>query len=83
MNGSFKVGDRVRYRNARKHRIEPEYYPAPGTVGTVVDLDEDNEYNEVEDMFVQWPKGSTSLNDAWWCNRKDIEPVEDGREVEE
>lgn len=73
MNGSFKVGDRVRYLNASMHRTDPAYYPAPGTVGTVSILDEDDELDHV---YVQWPKGSTSMDDCWWASREDVEPVE-------
>lgn len=72
MNGSFKVGDRVRYLNASKHCTEPEYYPAPGTVGTVTISDEEG---SSECLLVQWPEGSTHRDDLWWCNRKDVEPV--------
>lgn len=75
MNGSFKVGDRVRYINEEKHLSNPEHYPAPGTVGTVSIIDEED---ALDFMYVQWPKGTTSMDDCWWCTREDIEPVEDG-----
>lgn len=75
MSHEYKTGDKVRYLNASKHRTDPAYYPEVGTVGTVTIFDEED---TPECMFVQWPEGSTSLDDLWWCHRKDVEPVEDG-----
>ena len=72
MSHEYKVGDKVRYLNERKHLTEPEYYPAPGTVGTVSIIDEEDAQN---DLHVQWPEGSTSIDDWWWCSREDVEPV--------
>ena len=72
MNGSFKVGDRVRYLNEEKHLSNPEFYPTTGTVGTVSIIDEED---ALDFAYVQWPEGSTSGDDFWWCTREDIEPV--------
>ena len=65
----FKVGDKVRYIG-KDHREIPEFYPEIGTVGTVVKEDRDT------DWYIQWPKGSTSRKDCWYCGENDIELVE-------
>ena len=51
---NYKVGDKVRYLDARRHLAEPEYYPAPGTVGTIVEIGDN------ATCLVQWPEGTTS-----------------------
>ena len=65
----FNVGDKVRYIG-EDHREMPEFYPEIGTVGTVV-----KEGGEA-DWCIQWPKGSTSGKDYWYCDENDIELVE-------
>lgn len=66
----FNVGDKVRYIGT-EHDINPQWFPIVGTIGTVVqDVDE-------IDCYIQWPKGSTSKEDHWYCNKNDIELVED------
>ena len=72
MSHEYKVGDKVRYLNASKHLTEPEYYPAPGTVGTVSIIDQEDTQAY---MYVQWPEGSTCGDALWWCIREDVEPV--------
>ena len=65
----FNVGDKVRYIGL-DHDINPQWFPIVGTIGTVVqDVDE-------VDCYIQWPKGSTSRKDRWYCNKNDIELVE-------
>lgn len=66
----FKVGDKVRYIG-KDHREMPEFYPPVGTIGTVI-----NQSNECDDVYVQWEKGSTSRKDCWYCDRHDVELVE-------
>lgn len=65
----FNVGDKVRYIG-KDHIDCPEYYPTIGTIGTVV-----NEGGDT-DWYIQWPKGSTSKEDCWYCDENDIELVE-------
>lgn len=65
----FKVGDKVRYIG-KNHKEMPEFYPEIGTVGTVVEEGGDT------DWYIQWPKGSTSRKDCWYCDENDIELVE-------
>lgn len=65
----FNVGDKVKYIGT-EHDISPQWFPIVGTTGTVVeDVDE-------VDCYIQWPKGSTSREDRWYCNKNDIELVE-------
>ena len=65
----FNVGDKVKYIG-KDHRETPEFYPEIGTIGTVVKESEDT------DWYIQWPKGSTSGKDCWYCYENDIELVE-------
>ena len=65
----FNVGDKIKYIGP-KHDINPQWFPIVGTIGTIVqDVDE-------VDCYIQWPKGSTSKEDCWYCNKNDIELVE-------
>lgn len=66
----FNIGDKVRYIG-KDHREMPEFYPEIGTVGTVVKEGGDS------DWYIQWPKGSTSRKDCWYCDENDIVLVED------
>ena len=65
----FNVGDKVRYIG-KNHKEMPEFYPEIGTVGTIVKESGDT------DWYIQWPKGSTSRKDCWYCDENDIELVE-------
>ena len=65
----FNVGDKVRYIG-EDHREMPEFYPEIGTIGTVAEDGGDT------DWCIQWPKGSTSGKDYWYCDENDIELVE-------
>lgn len=65
----FNVGDKVKYIGI-EHDINPQWFPIVGTIGTVIqDVDE-------IDCYIQWSKGSTSKEDRWYCNKNDIELVE-------
>ena len=68
MSHEYKVGDRVRYLNARTHRTDPEYYPEVGTVGEVIAV-------EKSIILVQWPKGTTAGHGRWWQLIGSVEPV--------
>ena len=65
----FNVGDKVRYIG-KDHREMPEFYPEIGTIGTVAKDGGDTDWR------IQWPKGSTSGKDYWYCDENDIELVE-------
>ena len=49
-------GAKVVFTDAKAHEEEPQYYPPVGTVGTVLHNGDD---------WIQWPKGSTSMDDIW------------------
>lgn len=48
------------------HERHLRYYPAPGTIGTILDA------NDTDSIYVQWRKGSTSLGDDWYAVSKDV-----------
>lgn len=63
---SFKAGDKVVFKNGRLHNQLPNYYPPAGTIGTVLYV------CKYSPLPIQWPIGSTSMRDVWWCDLKDI-----------
>lgn len=69
----LKPGDKVRFIDGESHEKAPEYYPKVGTVGEVVIVDKKDGAE-----LVQWPIGSTSDNDRWWCSCERVEKVEEG-----
>ena len=59
---NVRVGSKVRMIDDKAHNENPRWFPVIGTVGVVTgELD----YINCE---VQWPKGTTSWQDKWWCN---------------
>lgn len=56
-NVLLKKGDKVRMID-RGNR-SPKWYPKNGTVGTVIDV------NTSGTAIIQWPSGSTSMDDRW------------------
>lgn len=64
----YEIGDRVMAIFEDLHRIHPEYYPKPGTVGVVCYSNKQYSY-----IRVQWPKGSTSLHDQFYCPTEYVE----------
>lgn len=73
----FKKGDKVRFVNTpnamRRHDNAPQFYPTPGTVGTV--------YKSTAtpgEIRVQWPDDSGKGPDhIWWVPSDLLERVED------
>lgn len=73
----FKKGDKVRFADTpeamRRHDNAPQFYPTPGTVGTV--------YQSTAipgEVRVQWPDGSGKGPDhIWWLPSDLLERVED------
>ena len=64
-SNNVKKGDSVRYIGKNGHKNNREYYPAKDVVGKVIKVCSDLT------CHIQWPKGSTSLDDRWcadWCN---------------
>lgn len=73
---SFVVGDKVVFNNKSFHDSHPEHYPAVGTIGEVTCSTFPGKPLVVK---VQWPKGSTSMNDKWFCEIKFLEtPTQPG-----
>ncbi len=63
MANNLKKGDIVMatVRASEIHDKYPQFYPAVGTIGKVLD-------KWVQDsIYVQWSKGSTSFNDDWYA----------------
>lgn len=63
---NVKVGSKVRMIDDKAHNENPRWFPVIGTVGVVRKLDNSN-------CEVQWPKGTTSWQDKWWCNYEHLE----------
>ena len=56
----------VRHGNHTLRSAYPEFCPPAKTIGTVVEIGESG-YNYTDLVKVQWPSGTTSENDIWWC----------------
>ena len=70
----FKKDDRVRFKGMGDacHAKLPQYYPEDGTIGIVFFASPAD-----DEVYVQWPKGSTSGNDLWWAWLYSLELVAD------
>lgn len=66
----LKKGDKVRFTNAELHERVPRFYPKPGTIGIV---------HHDHDDLIQWPVGSTSLDDLWCAPGHSMELVATGK----
>lgn len=67
----MKLGARVKYiRNDNEEAIASGFYPPVGTLGTVIEIDEDSV------VCVKWDNG-TKNSGEWWADYKDLEEVED------
>jgi len=66
----LKKGDKVRFTNASLHEMVPRFYPKPGTIGIV---------HHDHDDLIQWPTGSTSLDDLWCAPGHSMELVASGK----
>lgn len=56
----------ARRRNCTLHSVYHEYYPPAKTIGTVAAFGESG-FTRAELVRVQWPSGTTSGDDSWWC----------------
>lgn len=73
----FKKGDKVRlsdnFRTQGDHKKYPEYYPEPGTVGTVC---QDSDLDGT--TLVEWPQAAIrGPRSGWWAHSADLERVKD------
>ena len=48
------------------HKRIPEWYPASGTIGTILDASDE------DCISIQWSKGSTSKDDIWYIRSEQI-----------
>lgn len=69
-------GRRVRFINAKAHEEMPGFYPEVETIGTIIPPKGTAFEKFGDDFAVQWPEGSTSLNDIWVCDEDSLELVE-------
>ena len=65
MSHTYRKGDKVRYIGTL---TRTRCAPRKGTVGTVTQTAKFG-------LWVQWPKGSTSDDDHWWCAMASVEPL--------
>lgn len=57
------IGDRVEFiGDDSLHAVAPQYYPKPGTIGSVAKIDPDGT------LLVEWQEGSTSEDDTWFVS---------------
>lgn len=63
----MKVGSIVMFINSKLLLHYPDYYPPIKTIGTVLAV-----YKSDNTVYVQWPSGSTSSDDRWWCDFDDV-----------
>lgn len=71
----YQPGDLVVQMTERDNLPEDDrdFYPAVGTIGEVKSFDAEPGIN----TLVQWPKGTTFLDDLWWVNSDFLAPVAD------
>lgn len=55
-----------RRKNCLRSEAFPEFYPPVKTIGTVIGIVADST------LYIQWPAGSTSEHDRWWCDAGDV-----------
>nr|DAO00759.1 MAG TPA: protein of unknown function (DUF4314) [Caudoviricetes sp.] len=63
---NVKVGSKVRMIDEEGHRNNPQWFPNVGTVGTVTEVG-------FHTHLVQWPEGTTSGTDEWYCDDTRLE----------
>lgn len=63
---NIKVGSKVRMTDREGHKNNPQWFPVVGIVGIVTDAGFNNH-------LIQWPEGSTSGKDEWYCNNTCLE----------
>lgn len=58
---NIKVGSKVRIIVDKVHNEYPRWFPVVGTVGAIINASDTSPY-------IQWPSGTTSENDRWFCS---------------
>lgn len=62
---NVKVGSKVKMIDEEGHKNNPWCFPNVGTLGIVTEAG--------SPFVIQWPKGSTSENDRWYCDDTRLE----------
>ena len=65
-NNKTWVGKCVKFIDDVSHKAKPYYFPVVDTFGIVLKV-------EGDEIYVQWPHGTTSGDDMWWCFKTDVE----------
>ena len=65
-NNETWVGKYAKFIDDVSHKAAPHYFPVVGTFGIVLEV-------EGDEICVQWPHGTTSGDDMWWCFKTDVE----------
>ena len=65
-NNETWVGKYAKFIDDVSHKAAPHYFPVVGTLGIVLEV-------EGDEICVQWPHGTTSGDDMWWCFKTDVE----------
>ena len=63
---NVKVGCKVRMIDGKGHKNNPQWFPDAGMVGIVMEAG-------FHTHFIQWPEGSTSGSDRWYCDDTRLE----------
>lgn len=63
---NVKVGSKVRVIEETAHKDNPQWFPNVGTVGTITEVG-------FHIHLVQWPEGTTSRTDEWYCDDTRLE----------
>lgn len=58
---NVNVGSKVRIIDDKVHNEYPRWFPVVGTVGAIINTSNTSPY-------IQWPSGTTSENDRWFCS---------------
>lgn len=63
---NVKIGSKVKMIDGEAHKDNPQWFPNVRTVGTVTEAG-------FHTYLIQWPKGSTSGTDEWYCDDTRLE----------
>ena len=58
---NVNVGSKGRIIDDKVHNKYPRWFPVVGTVGAIINTSNTSPY-------IQWPSGTTSKNDRWFCS---------------
>lgn len=73
----MELGSIVMFADNIKHRVYPEYFPEARTIGHVLGTNGPGGC-----VKVQWPVGSTTYDDLWWCALSSLIELSHNMEVD-